>query len=189
MQKYIKKIRRSSNFGLFGSIAVAMVVILFVVISKHRFYMDDGSYQRFLIAGLMIAVVDISAVLFSVRKQIPRFKQLSSIEEKLRSYASLMSQIYYGTLIAVAMVIGIVVLSNNTQLIMLLVLMVLSLFFLFPNMYKVKVDLGLDNTTMKQLYGDAYVADKVEEETASEMTESALTEDDSTTDTTNIKNC
>lgn len=179
MQNYIKQIKRSSAIGLYCSIAIAMAVILFVLVSKHRFYMDNGSFHRFLLMGLVVAVVDISAVLFGVRKQIPKFKKLPSVEEKLRSYASLTSQIYYGSLIAVVVVSAVVVLSNSTQLIMLLMLMVLDLFFVFPNMYKIKMDLGLDNTTMKQLYGDAFVEDKEEIEPASVVEDSTASTGDS----------
>ena len=37
--------------------------------------------------------------------------------------------------------------------------MVLVLFISYPNMYKMKNDLGLTDDEMKSLFGDAYIAD------------------------------
>jgi hypothetical protein len=40
----------------------------------------------------------------------------------------------------------------------------LTLFLAYPNIYKVKVDLGLTDEEMKSLYGDRYISDNKNEE-------------------------
>jgi hypothetical protein len=48
---------------------------------------------------------------------------------------------------------------SDTSLLMVTILLVLMLFLSYPNMYKMKNDLGLTESEMTALFGDAYIAD------------------------------
>ena len=50
------------------------------------------------------------------------------------------------------------VLSARNVLLMLTLVTVLVLFLNFPNMYRIKVDLGLDDDQMHALFGDQYIS-------------------------------
>jgi len=169
--KQIRKIRITAYIGLFGSLAVSFVAILFYYISRHRFYMDNHSFRWLFIAGSVLAVVDITVILFALRRQIPKLRQLDGIDQKLRNYASLISNIYIGTCIVVLVLCVIIVFSYNNTLIMLLLLLVLMLFLSFPNMYKIKVDLGLDDEQMTSLFGNSYIPDPQPEVQEAEVVE------------------
>lgn len=161
----IKKIRRSAYTGLIGSVAIALAAICFCLFCQYRFYMtDEKQFNIFMIIGVVLSVLDITAILMVVRKSIPRLRQTDSLDQKLSQYASLVSSMYYGTLFVVLIVSTIVVISNNTRLIMLILLTVLMLFLLFPNMYKIKADLGLNDEQMKGLFGNDYIPDNRDEE-------------------------
>jgi len=165
LNKYIKSIRRASNTGLFVSLFLSLATILFMVFSKYRFYMNGNGYLYCMIAGCIVAVLDISAVLMGVRKTNPKLRQNDNLEEKIKGYCSLVKNIYLGTMVAAIVLCTIIVLSNNSKLIMLLLLVVLVLFFCFPNMYKMKIDLGLDDEQMKMLFGNDYIpSESVEED-------------------------
>ena len=56
------------------------------------------------------------------------------------------------------------VLSGQNVLLMLSMVATLTLFLAYPNIYKVKVDLGLTDEEMKSLYGDRYISDNKNEE-------------------------
>lgn len=161
----IKKIRRPAYTGLIGSVAIALAAICFCLFCQYRFYMtDEKQFNIFMIIGVVLSVLDIAAILLVVRKSIPRLRQTDSLDQKLSQYASLVSSMYYGTLFVVLIVSTIVVISNNTRIIMLLLLTVLMLFLLFPNMYKIKADLGLNDEQMKGLFGNDYIPDNRDEE-------------------------
>ena len=164
MNKHITSIRRVSYTGLILSLVVAMGVILFMVMSDYRFFMSNNGFRYCMIAGCVISVLDMSLVLLAVRKRIPALRQSESLEAKLSGYASLMKGIYLGTSATVLVLGSLIVLSYNSKLIMFLLLIVLTLFFCFPNMYKMKVDLGLDDTQMTMLFGDDYIPDPPMEE-------------------------
>src|SRR5574344_432130 len=167
----IRKIRTTAYIGLFGSLAIPPATILFYYISRHRFYMDNHSYRLFFIAGAVLAVIDIAIILFSLRRQMPKLRQLDSIDEKFHQYTSLINYIYIGTFFVVLFECAIVVFSYNNTLIMLLLLLVLMLFLSFPNMYKIKVDLGLDDEQMTSLFGNDYIADSEREVQEAEIVE------------------
>lgn len=160
LTRYIKSIRHASYTGLIVSVALALAAIIFIVFCKYRFYMNDNGFLYCMIAGCVVAVLDMSTVLLAVRKSYPKLRQNDNLEEKLKGYNSLIKNIYYGTMVAVAILSTLIVLSNNSRLIMLLLLVVLILFFCFPNMYKMKVDLGLDEEQMRMLFGNDYIPDE-----------------------------
>ena len=45
---------------------------------------------------------------------------------------------------------------------MLLLLLVITLMLQYPNMYKIRADLGLFDEEMRHLFGDAYISDRSE---------------------------
>ena len=143
--KHIKRIRAAAYIGLFGSLAVALSSILFVYLCKFRFYMDNSSFRIFMMAGCIIAVLDVALVLLTLRKRIPQLRGIEGVDKKLAGYASLICSLYYVTLTCCIILSVIIVLSFNSRLIMLLLLLVLVLVLCFRNMYKMKVDLGLDD--------------------------------------------
>ena len=162
MDKYIKQIKIASNVGLWTSLAVGLAVVVFVLVSDYRFYMDNRSFQYFMYVGLAAAVLDMAWVLFLVRRRIPQLRQLDSLGSKFKGYAALVRGIYYVTMGVVVVESAIIVLSNNNRLIMFLLLIMLLLFLNFPNIYKIKVDLGLDDAQMRTLFGSDYISDSDE---------------------------
>ena len=54
------------------------------------------------------------------------------------------------------------VLSNQKVLLMLAMVSVLTLFLGYPNIYRIKVELGLTDEEMKQLFGDKYISENKE---------------------------
>lgn len=161
----IKQIHRAAYGGLIASLLVAFATILFVSLSKYTFTLRIGQmtdleiFRWGMYLGCAIAVIDLSLSLLAIRRRIPRLRQLPSLDEKLRGYTTLIKNLYYGTTAATVALSLIVTLTGNSRLIMFLILIVLTLFLAFPNMYKMKVDLGLDDDTMKSLFGDNYIPD------------------------------
>ena len=157
-QEYTRKIRKSATIGLWGSVAAVIIVSLFYYVSPYRFYPSAHTSQWMLIAGSVLAVLAVSMSLLVIRRQIPALRQSDSLEAKLEGYAAHVSSIYY-TLFAVVVILCIfMVLSTRGVLLMLAIVTVLMLFLAYPNIYRIKVDLGLSDDEMKSLYGDKYIS-------------------------------
>lgn len=156
----IKRIKIASNIGLWGSLTIAAATIAFVMLSRYRFYMNDQAFNHIMIASIILTLGHMAVVLLGVRKNIPLLRQNDNFEEKLDGYLALVRRIYYGTLAVMVVLCAAIILSYNAKLIMFALLMVLVLFLTFPNMYKMKVDLGLDDNQMKFLFGDKYIPDQ-----------------------------
>lgn len=157
-QEYTRKIRKSAAIGLWGSVAAVIIVSLFYYVSPYRFYPSAHTSQWMLIAGSVLAVLAVSMSLLVIRRQIPSLRQSDSLEAKLEGYAAHVSSIYY-TLFAVVVILCIfMVLSTRGVLLMLAIVTVLMLFLAYPNIYRIKVDLGLSDDEMKSLYGDKYIS-------------------------------
>ncbi|MCQ2300404.1 MAG: hypothetical protein MJZ81_09805 [Bacteroidales bacterium] len=156
----IKKIKTASNIGLWGSLAVAAATIAFVMLSRYRFYMNDRAFNYIMIASIVLTLGHMAVVLTGVRKNVPLLRQNDNLGEKLEGYLALVRRIYYGSLAVMVVLCAAIILSYNTRLIMFALLLVLVLFLSFPNMYKIKVDLGLDDNQMKMLFGDKYIPDQ-----------------------------
>jgi len=105
-------------------------------------------------------VVDIALILFSMRKQMPRLRQLDDIDERLSRYASMVQSGYLITLFVTLLVAAVVVITHENTLIMLMLLLGLTLMLNYPNMYKIRADLGLLDDEMRSLFGDAYISDQ-----------------------------
>lgn len=157
---YLQKMRRSANVGLYGSIAVALVVIAFYYLSPYRFYLDDGTARFMLLGGVVLAVLVIAMALLTVSRKPRQLRQLDSVEQRLQGYSSMVSSLYSTCLGCNAVLCTIILLSHNNILLMFVLLTVVVLFMSYPNMYKVKVDTGLTHEQMRQLYGDDYHGDE-----------------------------
>ncbi len=175
MHSPIRKIRRSANIGLYGSLLIVLLTIAEHYLSRYvwvrEIIANDYTHRLLLTAGLVVSVVDIALILFAMRKQLPRLRQLDSIDERLARYASLVQSNYIISLFATLIVAAIVVISNENTLIMLLIIIVLTLMLNYPNMYKIRADLGLLDDEMRTFFGDAYISDHANNEHASDKKE------------------
>ena len=153
----IKKIRTTSYTGLAGSMLLAMATIVFYYACHYRFYMDNKSYQYFLIAGIVIAISFLLLTNTGRRKRMNTLRSLPDTESKLKQYLSHVKTVYWGSLIATTAECAIIVLSNNNTLIMVILILVMLLVVEFPNMYKIKADLGLTDDEMASLFGSDYI--------------------------------
>ena len=155
----IKKLRRSANWGLYGSIAVILLAVIFHFTPYHVSYQSPQVARWMLIAGTVLAVLAVVMILLTVRKTTPALRQLDSLDDKIKGYHSYITNLYNSTLAIVVIECILITLMSDTALLMVIILMVLVLFICYPNMYKMKHDLGLTDDEMKSLFGDAYIAD------------------------------
>lgn len=161
MQKSLKKIRQASLIGLYCSMAiVAIVVCINYFVPWHISGVTAALQRSMLVSGTVLAVLVTVVALLTIRRFTPKIRQLDDTELKLRLYSGNMARLYYSVLATVVIECALVLLSGNTILIMLTLLLVMMLFLAYPNMYKIKVDLGLDDETMRQLFGDKYISEK-----------------------------
>ncbi|MBQ9639359.1 MAG: hypothetical protein IJV22_07380 [Bacteroidales bacterium] len=166
---YLKRIRTSSNIGLFGTLlAVATVAILHYVLPWKA---APNAYTAMWLLSISsaLAVADVMLTLHIIRRRIPHIRQAAELEFKLREYARCVATIYWMNLMVALVECAIVLLLNEMALLMILLLMVVMLFMAFPNMYKIKIDLGLDDVQMRLLFGERYV-----DEGASEVSEAVI---------------
>ncbi len=161
MYDKIKKIRLAANVGLWGSLLLIALTIAEHYLAEyvwiHEIVTNDYTRHLFTIIGLVLAVTDIAVILFTLRRQLPRLRQMDSVEERLDNYLTLVCSVYLVTLVVVLILCAIIVIIRDNTLIMLLLLLFVTLVLNFPNMYKIKSDLGFDDGVMKQLFGDQYV--------------------------------
>lgn len=164
-KKETDKIKRMAQIGLWGSAAVVIVAALFLYASPWRFPAQSDYVSRWmLVVGSVLAVLSLSMALLAIRKQVPRLRQTEGLEAKLTGYASHIQSLYLTILVVVILISLMTVLTNQNVLLMLAMVTVLMLILAYPNIYKVKVDLGLTDEEMKSLYGDRYIAEKKDEE-------------------------
>ena len=109
-----------------------------------------------LIAGSVLAVLAVSMALLIIRKQIPRLRQAESLEAKLTGYASHIRSLYLSIFAVVVIICLLMVLSNQNVLLMLAMVHLLMLFLAYPNIYRMKVDLGLTDEEMTLLWRPVY---------------------------------
>lgn len=164
-QEYIKSIKRNAAIGLWGSVAMAIVTAFFLYASPWRFAPQTEYVNRWiLIAGSVLAVLAMSMALLVIRKQVPRLRQSETLETKLTGYSSYIRSLFFSIFTVIIVLCLMVVVSGQNVLLMLTMVTVLMLFLAYPNMYKLKVDLGLTDEEMKMLYGDLYIAETKHEE-------------------------
>ncbi len=159
MEKYIKSIRRSANTGLWVSVGVVIVSALYTLVSHYRFYASQHTTRWMLVAGSILAVLAVSMALLVIRKQIPTLRQAESLEAKLSGYAQHIRSLYMSMMVVVLLICAIMVLSAQNVLLMLAMVATLMLFLAYPNIYRMKVELGLSDDEMRTLFGDRYIPD------------------------------
>lgn len=159
MNQLIKKFRRSANIGLYGSIAVVLIAVIFHFSPYHVAYQSQQVMRWMLIAGTILAVLAVVMMLLTIRKTTPALRQLEKLEDKIQGYQSYITSLFSSTLAIVIIECILIILMSDTSLLMVTILMVLVLFLSYPNMYKMKNDLGLTDDQMKQLFGDEYIMD------------------------------
>lgn len=164
MNNQLKTVRRSSAIGLWGSVAAVLIAALFHYLSPYRFYPSATTARWMLVAGSVLAVLAVSASLLVVRKQIPALRQSDSLEKKLAGYAQHIRSLYLNMLAVVVVVCALTVLSAQNVLLMLAIVSVLMLFLSYPNIYRIKSDLGLTDGEASTLFGDRYISESKNEE-------------------------
>lgn len=160
-----KKIKRSAQLGLWGSVAVVILASVFLYASPWRFS-AQSEYTRhwMLVVGSVLAVLSLSMAFLVIRKQVPRLRQADGLETKLTGYANHIRSLFLSILTVVVILCLMTVVSGQNVLLMLAMVTVLMLILAYPNIYKVKVDLGLTDEEMSSIYGDLYVVEKKDEE-------------------------
>ncbi len=157
MNKHIERIQRSSKLGLWSSVALAIASGLFVWISPWQFRQNATVANGMLIAGAILAVGAVSMALLVIRKRIPQLRLTDNLDPKLQGYADHIHHLYSSLAIVVAALCAMTVLSGQSTLLMLTLVTTLMLVLAYPNMYKIKSDLGLSGDEMRQLFGDKYL--------------------------------
>lgn len=154
---HIKNIQRTSRIGLWGSVAAVILTVVFIYASPWRFYPSEYTSRWMLVAGSVLAVLAVSMTLLSVRRRIPQLRQMEEQESKLAGYESHVGSLYLTMLAVVVLLCAFTLLSARNVLLMLAIVSVLVLFLNYPNIYRMKVDLGLTDEEMRQLFGDKYI--------------------------------
>lgn len=163
-KKETDKIKRNAQLGLWGSAAVVILTSLFLYASPWRFPAQSDYVNRWmLVAGSVLAVLSLSMALLVIRKQVPRLRQTEGLQAKLAGYAGYIHSLYFSILAVVVVLCAMTLISNQNVLLMLAMVTVLMLILAYPNIYKVKVDLGLSDEEMTSLYGDRYIGEQKDE--------------------------
>lgn len=167
------RIRRTANTGLYGSMGIVILTVIFYYASPYKFAAQSEQVMRWMLgAGCLLGVLAIMMVLMMIRKRTPTLRQMEgSLEQKLQAYASQVSNIFCGALAIVAIECVLILLMSDNSLLMVTILLVLLLFLAYPNMYKMKNDLGLNDEEMRSLFGEAYIADPTPEDVEAEVVE------------------
>ena len=159
MQKYIKTIRCSAALGLWGSMGIIILTAFYHLVSPYRFYPSEYTARWMLVVGTVLAVSEMGSSLRFIHKRIPVLRQLDSLETKFRGYAQHIRILYIFRLAVVFLICCLIVLSARIELLMLAMVATLMLILTYPNIYRIKVDLGLTDEEMKSLFGDRYIPD------------------------------
>ena len=163
-KKETDKIKRNAQLGLWGSAAVVILTSLFLYASPWRFPAQSDYVNRWmLVAGSVLAVLSLSMALLVIRKQVPRLRQTEGLQAKLAGYSGHIHSLYFSILAVVVVLCAMTLISNQNVLLMLAMVTVLMLILAYPNIYKVKVDLGLSDEEMSSLYGDRYIGEQKDE--------------------------
>lgn len=154
----LQTIKRASAIGLWGSVGVVVATAFFLLVSPYRFAMQTDYTRRWmLVAGTVLAVLAVSMALLAVRRQVPVIRQTEGIAAKLGAYAQYVKSLFYSMLAVVVVVCLLAVVSSQNVLLMLAMVATLVLFLAYPNMYRMKVELGLSDEEMRSLFGDKYI--------------------------------
>ena len=154
MQKKIQSLRRVAAKGLWTSVILVIATSLFLLAAPWQMRQNEAVTQWMLIAGSLLAVLTASMSLLVIRKQIPLLRQREHLADKVEGYAAHIRSLYLSTLGVTFMLCLLMILSGQTTLLMLTIVVVLVLFLAYPNRYKMKNDLGLSDDDMRELFGD-----------------------------------
>ena len=137
MEEMKKKIRRVANVGFYGSLGVLAVTVAEYYLAEYVWerviVTNEYTHRLLLVAGVVVGVVSIAAVLFMTRREGPQIRQMESGEEKLRRYLGHVRRVYYLSLAAAVVIGAVVVISRENTLIMFLLLIVVVLMINYPN--------------------------------------------------------
>lgn len=157
-RKETDSIRKYAQVGLWGAVAAVILASLFLYASPWTFGQQSDYVRRWmLVAGSVLAVLAVSMALLVIRRQVPRLRQSESLSDKLTGYATYVRSVYLSLMAVVILLCLMVVLSRQNVLLMLAIVTVLVLFLNYPNIYRLKVDLGLSDDEMRSLYGEKYI--------------------------------
>lgn len=159
MKQYIKEIERWSRLCLWGSVALVIATALFVWLSPWQITQNATVGRWMLISGSVLAVLAVSMALLTIRKRTPQLRQADGLQTKLAGYAQHIRTLYLSLASVVLVLCLLTVLCGQSVLLMLTMVTTMMLFPAYPNMYKVKVDLGLTDEEMSELYGEKYISD------------------------------
>lgn len=159
MKQYIKEIERWSRLCLWGSVGLVIITALFIWLSRWQFTQNATVGRWMLISGSVLAVLAVSMALLTIRKRTPQLRQADGLQTKLAGYAQHIRTLYLSLASVVLVLCLLTVLCGQSVLLMLTMVTTMMLFPAYPNMYKVKVDLGLTDEEMRELYGEKYISD------------------------------
>ncbi len=156
-EQYLKTIKSASRFGFIASMVVVVFTIMWMWVSPYTFRQSDRVMAIMLVAVCLLAIVNMSIVLLSVRNRFAKIRRLETLEERLQQYSAVVARNYYVTFVIILVCCFFTVLSGKNEMLMLVLVLSLTLFMAFPNMYRMKVDMGLTNEQAKELWGDEYI--------------------------------
>lgn len=159
MRELIKKLHRTANIGLYGSILIVLTTIVFHYCPYQISFQQPQVARWMLISGAVLAVLAIVMALQVIRRSTPRLRKLDNLDAKLQGYTDYISNLYRTILGIVVVECALIVLMSDNSLLMVTILLILLLFLAYPNMYKMKNDLGLTDDQMRTLFGSQYIAD------------------------------
>lgn len=163
----IRSIRRAANAGLYGILAVALLTLAEYYLAEYvwvrRIVANEYTHRLFFVMAPLLTVVGISYVLLTVRRQIPRIRQLDDIGSRLLRYRGLVRGVYFILFAVVLLCCAVTVVLHENIVIALLLLLFFTAVMCYPNMYKMKNDMGLLDEEMVELFGDSYIRDRSEE--------------------------
>ena len=157
-EKETQSIKRNSRLGLWSSVATVILTAAFLY-SPWQFRQSPYMCRWMLIAGSVLAVLSLSMTLLVIRRRVPQLRQMENLQQKLTGYALHIRSLYVSVSVVVFLLCLLTILSNQSVLLMLTMVTTLMLFLAYPNIYKIKVDLGLSDEEMKELYGDKYLSE------------------------------
>lgn len=168
----IRSIRRAANIGLYGSLAAALLTLAEYYLAEYvwvrQIVTNEYTYHLFFVTAPILTVVGISYILLTVRRQIPKIRQMDDVESKLVRYRGLVRGVYFILLTVVLLCCVLTVILHESIVITLLLLLFFTAVMCYPNMYKMKNDMGLLDEEMVDLFGDSYIRDKQEDNNPTE---------------------
>ncbi len=156
MNEHITHIQRHSRLGLWTSVATVIAAGLFLWLSPRQFVQNAYTCQWMLVAGALLAIGTVSMALLAIRKRIPHLRQSEGLDTKLGGYASHVRHLYRSLAASIIILCLMAVVSGQSILLILAIVTTMILILSYPNIYKLKADLGLTDQEMRHLFGEKY---------------------------------